>query len=122
MLSYTCVVEGKVTGGNFQSWVQDMAQQLGLTGWVRNIADHKAEILLQGNADQYSSFREHLLAEAPIVDRGEITCNTIEYDKVFDVFEIRGCSRPPGTIGPPASPLRRDERVFFAPGHGLPYP
>ncbi|MGE4424300.1 MAG: acylphosphatase [Pseudodesulfovibrio sp.] len=90
MLSYTCVVEGKVTGGNFQSWVQDMAQQLGLTGWVRNIADRKAEILLQGDADKFNAFREHLLAEAPIVDRGEITCNSLEYDKVFDVFEIRG--------------------------------
>jgi len=90
MLSYTCVVEGKVTGGNFQSWVQSTAQLLGLTGWVRNIADHKAEILLQGDVNKYAAFREHLLAEAPIVDRGEITCNSIEYDKVHDVFEIRG--------------------------------
>ncbi|WP_319581765.1 acylphosphatase [uncultured Pseudodesulfovibrio sp.] len=90
MLSYTCTVEGKVTGGNFQSWVQSTAQHLGLTGWVRNIADNKAEILLQGEAEKYAAFREHLLAEAPIVDRGEISCNTIEYDKVFDVFEIRG--------------------------------
>ena len=90
MLSYTCVVEGKVTGGNFQSWVQSTAQLLDLKGWVRNIADHKAEILLQGDADKYAAFRERLLAEAPIVDRGEISCNTIEYDKVFDVFEIRG--------------------------------
>jgi acylphosphatase len=90
MLSYTCVVEGKVTGGNFQSWVQSTAQQLGLTGWVRNIADHKAEILLQGDVDKFAAFRERLKAEAPIVDRGGISCNSIEYDKVYDAFEIRG--------------------------------
>jgi acylphosphatase len=90
MLSYTCIVEGKVTGGNFQSWVQSTAQRLGLTGWVRNIADRKAEILLQGEAAQYAAFREHLRTEAPIVDKIEITCNSIDHDKTYDVFEIRG--------------------------------
>jgi len=90
MLSYTCVVEGKVTGGKFQSWVQDTAQTLGLTGWVRNIADHKAEILLQGKPEQFAAFRERLLAEAPIVDRGKISCGSLDHDKTYDVFEIRG--------------------------------
>lgn len=90
MLSYTCIVEGKVTGGNFQSWALSTAQRLGLTGWVRNIADHKAEILLQGDADSYAVFREELKTEAPIVDRGEITCSSFDHDKAYDKFEIRG--------------------------------
>ncbi|EGB16180.1 acylphosphatase [Pseudodesulfovibrio mercurii] len=90
MLSYTCVVEGKVTGGNFQSWVQDLAQQLGLKGWVRNIADHKAEILIQGDAEKFAAFREHLKNEAPIVDKKNITCGSLDHDKTYDVFSIRG--------------------------------
>ncbi|WP_419785513.1 acylphosphatase [Pseudodesulfovibrio sp.] len=90
MISYTCIVEGKVAGTNFQSWAQDTAQQLGLTGWVRNIADGKAEILLQGDAQAYAAFREKLKTEAPIIDLVDISCNPIEYDKEHTDFAIRG--------------------------------
>lgn len=90
MKSYTCIVEGKVTGGNFQSWVQDAANTLNLTGWVRNIADHKAEILIQGEAEAYATFREKLKTESPVPDLKQVTCNGIEYDKTHTVFEVRG--------------------------------
>ncbi|MDD3310797.1 acylphosphatase [Pseudodesulfovibrio sp.] len=90
MRSYTCIVEGKVAGTNFQSWVQDLAQQLGLTGWVRNIADAKAEILVQGDAEGYAAFREKLKTEAPIIDLVGISCNAIDYDKEHKNFSIRG--------------------------------
>lgn len=90
MQSYTCIVEGKVTGGNFQSWVLDAAQQLGLKGWVRNVADRKAEILLQGDPGAYATFRERLKAESPVPDLTEVSCNPVEYDKECSQFEIRG--------------------------------
>lgn len=90
MKSYTCIVEGKVAGTNFQSWVQDLAQQLGLTGWVRNIADQKAEILVQGDANAYATFRDKLKDEAPVIDMIGVTCNSIDYDKEHDTFSIRG--------------------------------
>lgn len=95
MKSYTCIVEGKVTGGKvfgvkFQSWVKDAAEQLGLKGWVRNIADHKAEILVQGDAEAYATLRERIQNEAPVPDLTKVTCNAIDYDKVHEVFEARG--------------------------------
>ena len=90
MKSYTCIVEGKVAGTNFQSWVQDQANQLGLTGWVRNIADRKAEVLVQGEAGAYAAFREKLKTEAPVVDLVDVTCNVIDYDTEHKDFSIRG--------------------------------
>lgn len=90
MKSYTCIVDGKVTGGNFQSWVLDAAQQLGLKGWVRNIADNKAEILIQGDHEAYSTFRERLKTEAPVPDMTDVKCGVIDYDKVHEHFEVRG--------------------------------
>ncbi|QGY38898.1 acylphosphatase [Pseudodesulfovibrio cashew] len=89
MKSYTCIVEGKVTGGNFQSWVQDAANQLNLKGWVRNIGDKKAEILVQGDADAYSAFRERL-KDAPVPDLADISCHSLEYDKEHTEFAVRG--------------------------------
>lgn len=90
MKSYTCIVEGKVTGGKFQSWVLDTAQRLGLKGWVRNINDGKAEILVQGNPDSYAVLQERLKTEAPVPDLKGVTCTVIEYDKVHERFEARG--------------------------------
>ena len=90
MKSYTCIVEGKVTGGNFQSWVQSAALHLGLTGWVRNIADKKAEVLVQGEAEAYATFRERLKTESPVPDLTSVSCNAIAYDKVHKNFSVRG--------------------------------
>lgn len=90
MKSYTCIIEGKVTGGKFQSWVLDTAQQLKLTGWVRNIADNKAEILIQGEVEAYGTFREKLKTESPVPDLKSVTCSAIAYDKTHDRFEARG--------------------------------
>ena len=88
--SYHCIVEGKVQGGNFQSWTLDQAQVLGLTGWVRFIGDGKAEILLQGDSDKYRSFKDLLEAEAPIANRKSVTWDIIDYDKAHEAFEMRG--------------------------------
>jgi acylphosphatase len=90
MKSYTCIVEGKVTGGNFQSWVLGVAQALGLKGWVRNIEDSKAEILVQGEPEAYATFRERLKNEAPVPDLKAVNCTVLDYDKIHDHFEVRG--------------------------------
>lgn len=90
MTSYQCIVEGKVTGGNFQSWCQTTANRLGLKGWVRNVADHKAELLLQGAPEAYASMREALKNESPVPDLMDVKCSAIDYDKEYDTFEIRG--------------------------------
>ncbi|NDV18549.1 acylphosphatase [Pseudodesulfovibrio sp. JC047] len=90
MKSYKCIVEGEVAGGRFQSWVRSAAETLELTGWVRNIADKKAEILVQGNVEAYAIFREQLMNEAPIVNKGTISCSALDYDKTYTTFETRG--------------------------------
>lgn len=88
--SYHCIVEGKVQGGNFQSWALAQAQDLGLKGWVRFIGDGKAEILLQGDSDKYRTFKDLLAAEAPIPDKKNIAWEIMEYDKTHSTFQMRG--------------------------------
>ena len=89
MKSYTCIVEGKVSGGKFQTWACDLAGRLDLKGWVRNIGQDKAEVLVQGSEDSYTVFRERLKSEAPVPDL-KVSCKSIDYDKVHTGFEIRG--------------------------------
>jgi acylphosphatase len=41
-------VSGRVQGVFFRSSVADLAESLGLSGWVRNLSDGRVETLLEG--------------------------------------------------------------------------
>lgn len=41
-------VEGHVQGVGFRAFVQDQAQRLALTGWVRNVGDDQVEVWAEG--------------------------------------------------------------------------
>ncbi len=42
------VVEGRVQGVGFRYYVQEKAQALGLTGWVRNVKEDQVEVWAEG--------------------------------------------------------------------------
>jgi len=42
------IVEGSVQGVGFRMFVVDIAQRLGLTGWVRNRWDDTVEVIAEG--------------------------------------------------------------------------
>lgn len=90
MNSLHCIVKGKVQGGNFQAWLQKQAEVLGLTGWVRNIADGEAEILAQGDQSKFKDFEELIRTEAPLPEVESMIFEEVDYDKTFDVFQMRG--------------------------------
>ena len=41
-------VDGRVQGVGFRAFVQDCAQRLGVTGWVRNIDEDQVEVWAEG--------------------------------------------------------------------------
>ena len=41
-------IEGRVQGVYFRAWTQEQAEQLGLSGWVRNRSDESVEALFAG--------------------------------------------------------------------------
>jgi acylphosphatase len=46
------LVSGKVQGVGFRDFVQQKAAALGLSGWVRNLADGRVEAVVEGPADR----------------------------------------------------------------------
>lgn len=90
MKSFTCIVEGKVADGRFQSWVRTAAEQLGLKGWVRNVENDKAEILVQGEESGFTVLEDRIKSESPVVDLKVVSCKLFDHDKEFNGFETRG--------------------------------
>lgn len=41
-------ITGRVQGVSFRAWTRDRAEELGLSGWVRNRADGSVETLVSG--------------------------------------------------------------------------
>lgn len=63
MLKKICIkalVSGKVQGVYFRAFTQQCAENLKLTGWVRNLADGKVETLACGLEKDIELFLEHL--------------------------------------------------------------
>ena len=46
------VVSGRVQGVCFRAYTQDEAKALGLSGWVRNLADGRVELVAEGPAEK----------------------------------------------------------------------
>lgn len=83
-------VSGRVQGIGFRHFVFEHAERLDLTGWVRNTADRKVEVVAEGERDDL----ERLLAQlrqGPLLARvQEVQFSWSKDQGEFDAFRVRG--------------------------------
>jgi len=60
----TIFVRGRVQGVGFRWWTRARALELGLAGFVRNMADGRVEICAQGPPEAIEALRD-LIGESP---------------------------------------------------------
>lgn len=87
--SLHCVISGKVQGVMFRAWTQSHAANLGLRGWVRNLADGKVEVLAQGAPEKLNELKKLLLTGSPFSRVERVETNWIDDEKIDDSFHIR---------------------------------
>ena len=61
-------VDGRVQGVAYRFFAEKYAARLGITGWVRNLADGRVEVLAEGASHQVETFLERL-REGPSLAR-----------------------------------------------------
>ncbi len=64
------LVSGRVHGVAFRYFVREWASDLGVTGWVRNLADGRVEVLAEGDEERVDRLLDHL-SEGPRLARVE---------------------------------------------------
>ena len=74
---------GRVQGVFFRAWTREQAQELGLTGWVRNCADGSVEAQLEGEESAVARMIERM--------RGGPAAARVE-DVVADAVEPEHCN------------------------------
>lgn len=88
-ISIHCYIKGRVQGVWFRANTKKHADSLGLTGWVRNLADGRVEVFATGPKEKIASLKEWL-AQGP--ERAQVeSCSTeevpVKEHNSFDVID-----------------------------------
>lgn len=85
-----CLVSGRVQGVFYRSSAYERAINLGLTGWIRNLADGRVEVVACGNTDRLQQFQDWLRQGPAHAQVSEVECRPTRGDDVGERFEVRG--------------------------------
>jgi acylphosphatase len=81
-------VTGRVQGVFFRAWTKEQADQLGVTGWVRNCPDGRVDLHIEGEAAAVERLIERLRRGPPAARVEDVHLWNVElFD--YDDFEVR---------------------------------
>ncbi len=88
--AFSGVIKGRVQGVGFRYFAKTMAEELNLTGWVRNLTDGSVEILAIGPVPALEQFMQRLKT-GPVGSRVQSAdFHWFQELEEFNRFEIRG--------------------------------
>jgi len=76
-----CFVSGRVQGVWFRASTQDKAKELGITGWAKNLADGRVEVLAFGEKDQLLTLHAWLKVGPELAEVTEVVLEEVPYQE-----------------------------------------
>ncbi len=89
VVAHSCVVTGRVQAVGFRWWAKQVADELGVTGWVRNGPHGQVELMFQGDADLVEAFVARLAEGPPMAAVTDLTVTDVVPHDAIAEFEIR---------------------------------
>ncbi len=83
-----CFVSGKVQGVWFRVSTQDRANDLGLTGWVRNVNDGRVEVLACGEKEKLTQLVAWLHEGPELAEVTDVSCEESSWQE-HERFAVR---------------------------------
>ncbi len=83
------LIKGRVQGVYYRAFARDIAIQLGLRGWVRNLSDGSVEALLEGDRDEIERAIKHCHSGPPGARVDDIDVTWEDYQGDQQGFQIR---------------------------------
>ncbi|MDO8264834.1 MAG: acylphosphatase [Candidatus Parcubacteria bacterium] len=83
------IIQGKVQGVFFRNTAKKIAEEMGMTGWVRNLPDGRLEAVLEGEKEKLKKMAEWT-KKGPVLARVEkIEMIWEDYKGEFKDFKIK---------------------------------
>jgi len=82
-------ITGYVTGVLFRYHTQQLAQRLGVSGWVRNLRDGRVEAVFEGEREQVEEMVKFCREGPPGARVTDVEVKWEKYQGGFSGFEIR---------------------------------
>ena len=83
------VVSGRVQGVFFRAEAQEKAKELGVFGWVKNLAEGRVEAVFEGERDKVEQLLKWAKKGPPGAIVNDLNVVWEEYQAEFSNFEIR---------------------------------
>lgn len=87
LIRRTCHYSGRVQGVGFRYTVEAIARRLPVTGYVRNLADGRVELVVEGAADAVTPFLD-AVARAMKANVTRVECTESPASSAFTDFRI----------------------------------
>ncbi|RKZ42729.1 MAG: acylphosphatase [Gammaproteobacteria bacterium] len=87
-ISKNCFISGHVQGVSFRYYTRKQALGLGISGWARNLADGRVEVLACGEIKAVEKLCTWLHKGPPSAYVTEVNCQTIAQKEFLSGFEI----------------------------------
>jgi acylphosphatase len=82
-------VSGRVQGVFYRASTAQLARQLGLTGWVRNLPDGRVEIVAEGEAESLQKLLSWCRLGPPAAQVDSLAVEEEAYTGEFSEFSIQ---------------------------------